>query len=225
MGTAQAVLDAARSKLGVTELPYGSNRVEFNDWAGVVPGPWCAAYVSWCLSQGGALDVPKFVYCPTGVNEYKAAGRFGQEPRIGAVVFFQWQGQNRACHVGLVEAIRGDGSVVTLEGNTDDAGGGSGGKVMRHVRRGNIIGYGYPQYEALAPATPTAPAIPMSVAARPMIRQGNQGPNVVYLQQKLGLPADGIFGPNTRARVVQFQQSHGLGADGIVGPQTWAALG
>lgn len=225
MPTAQDVLNAARSKLGVAEFPPNSNRVEFNDWAGVVPGPWCAAFVSWCLSQGGALDVPKFVYCPTGVNEYRQAGRYGSEPRIGAVVFFRWPGIDRPCHVGLVEAIQPDGAIVTLEGNTDAAGGGSGGRVMRHVRRGNIVGYGYPNYDALAAATYAAPEIPLSVATRPVIKQGNRGPNVVYLQQKLGLPADGIFGPNTRARVIQFQQNHKLGADGIVGPRTWAAIG
>jgi hypothetical protein len=218
MANAQDVLNAARSKLGVAEMPPGSNVVEFNSWAGVVPGPWCAAFVSWALSTGGALDVGKFVYCPTGVNEYKAAGRFGSEARIGAVIFFQWPGVDRPCHVGLVEAVRPDG-VVTIEGNTDDAGGGSGGKVMRHVRRGNIVGYGYPQYTAVAPA------IPSTVAARPVIKQGSQGPNVVYLQQKLGITADGIFGPATAARVRQFQTNHTLVADAVVGPRTWSAIG
>lgn len=151
MNTALDVLVAARSKLGVKEMPPGSNQVEFNTWAGVAPGPWCAAFASWALAQGGALDVAKFVYCPTGVAEYRNDGRFGGSPRIGAVIFFQWAGQDRPCHVGLVEAVRSDGSVVTIEGNTDIAGGGSGGQVMRHVRRGNIVGYGYPRYSALAP--------------------------------------------------------------------------
>jgi hypothetical protein len=151
MNTALDVLAAARSQLGITEVPFGSNRVKYNDWAGVPPGPWCAAFASWALDQGGALDVAKFVYCPTGVNEYKADGRWGSTPRIGAVIFFQWPGENRACHVGLVEAVRADGSVATLEGNTDVAGGGSGGKVMRHVRRAFILGYGYPKYSAIAP--------------------------------------------------------------------------
>lgn len=151
MNTAMDVLIAARSQLGITELPPGSNRVRYNDWAGVPPGPWCAAFTSWALDRGGALDVKPFVYCPTGVAEYKAAGRFGGQPRIGAVVFFRWPGMDRACHVGLVEAVRADGSVVTIEGNTDEAGGGSGGKVMRHVRRAFIEGYGYPKYTAIAP--------------------------------------------------------------------------
>jgi surface antigen len=151
MNTALDVLVAARHELGVVELPPGSNRVKYNDWAGVVPGPWCAAFASYCLSQGGALDVPPFVYCPTGVAEYKAAGRWGSQPRIGAVVFYRWPGMDRAAHVGIVEAVRSDGSIIAIEGNSDVAGGGSGGKVMRQVRRANIEGYGYPAYSALAP--------------------------------------------------------------------------
>jgi len=140
-------------------------------------------------------------------------------------VFFQWPGITRPCHVGLVEAVRGDGSIVTIEGNTDVAGGGSGGQVMRHVRRANIVGYGYPNYDALAPAVGAAAALPIAAAVRPLIKMGNRGPNVVYLQQKLHITADGIFGPQTRQAVINFQKGHHLIADGIVGPRTWAALG
>jgi murein DD-endopeptidase MepM/ murein hydrolase activator NlpD len=61
--------------------------------------------------------------------------------------------------------------------------------------------------------------------ARPTVSQGSNGPDVIYVQQKVGAAADGIFGPNTKKAVVAFQQAHGLVADGIVGPKTWAALG
>lgn len=43
-------------------------------------------------------------------------------------------------------------------------------------------------------------------------------------QQALGVAADGVMGPATRAAIVAFQREHGLTADGIVGPQTRAAL-
>jgi peptidoglycan hydrolase-like protein with peptidoglycan-binding domain len=45
------------------------------------------------------------------------------------------------------------------------------------------------------------------------------------VQQALGLAADGVFGPQTRAAVLAYQRSHGLTVDGIVGPQTLGALG
>ena len=52
-----------------------------------------------------------------------------------------------------------------------------------------------------------------------------RGPSVSTLQGKLGLSADGVFGPGTYRAVKRFQRGHGLTADGVVGPATWTALG
>jgi resuscitation-promoting factor RpfB len=51
------------------------------------------------------------------------------------------------------------------------------------------------------------------------------GVDIAALQAKLGVSADGIFGPQTRRAVRRFQRAHGLTVDGIVGPQTLGALG
>jgi hypothetical protein len=51
------------------------------------------------------------------------------------------------------------------------------------------------------------------------------GSSVAALQRALGIPADGIYGPQTRRAVRRFQRAHGLVVDGIAGPQTLAALG
>lgn len=51
------------------------------------------------------------------------------------------------------------------------------------------------------------------------------GGGVRRLQSLLGVTADGVFGPQTKAAVVSFQRGHGLVADGIVGPATWSGLG
>lgn len=56
------------------------------------------------------------------------------------------------------------------------------------------------------------------------IKQGDRGSDVREVQTKLGITADGRFGPATKQAVKQFQTTHDLVADGIVGPQTWAAL-
>src|SRR3954467_10272134 len=45
------------------------------------------------------------------------------------------------------------------------------------------------------------------------------------LQRKVGVSADGVFGPATERAVKRWQRRHGLVADGIVGPQTRAAMG
>jgi hypothetical protein len=73
-----------------------------------------------------------------------------------------------------------------------------------------------------------------SVAAAGALAQGAATPlapgvqstdTVRALQQKLGVSADGVYGPKTRAAVKRFQRAHGLTADGVAGPQTLAALG
>jgi lysozyme family protein len=53
----------------------------------------------------------------------------------------------------------------------------------------------------------------------------SSGSSVSALQQALGIPADGIYGPQTRKAVRRFQRANGLVVDGIAGPQTLAALG
>jgi murein DD-endopeptidase MepM/ murein hydrolase activator NlpD len=45
------------------------------------------------------------------------------------------------------------------------------------------------------------------------------------MQQRLGIPADGQFGPATERALKAYQSRHGLTADGILGPTTRAALG
>jgi len=69
-----------------------------------------------------------------------------------------------------------------------------------------------------------APSPDVGDDARPILRRGAKGAAVKQLQAKLGLPADGIFGPNTEAKVRAFQQAQGLTADGVVGAKSWTAL-
>jgi len=50
------------------------------------------------------------------------------------------------------------------------------------------------------------------------------GDAVKEVQQALGIPADGFFGPRTEQAVKEFQTAHSLDADGIVGPRTRAKI-
>jgi hypothetical protein len=49
--------------------------------------------------------------------------------------------------------------------------------------------------------------------------------SVAQIQGALGIPADGIAGPQTRRAIKRFQRAHGLTADGVAGAATIAALG
>ncbi len=54
---------------------------------------------------------------------------------------------------------------------------------------------------------------------------GCTGADVAALQRKLGIPDDGVFGPQTADAIREAQKYHGLQADGVVGPATRAAIG
>ncbi len=58
----------------------------------------------------------------------------------------------------------------------------------------------------------------------PILREGGTGEVVRYLQQRLGIKADGMFGPMTKAAVRLFQENRGLVQDGVVGQYTWNEL-
>ncbi|MBA2348077.1 MAG: peptidoglycan-binding protein [Solirubrobacterales bacterium] len=64
-----------------------------------------------------------------------------------------------------------------------------------------------------------------SVRASTSAKVTGRGPSVRLLQRKLGVGADGVFGPGTYRAVKRFQRKRGMAADGIVGPATWTALG
>jgi peptidoglycan DL-endopeptidase CwlO len=57
------------------------------------------------------------------------------------------------------------------------------------------------------------------------LKLGSRGPAVVAAQRALGIPADGVFGRQTRRAVRAFQRAHGLQVDGVIGPVTRGALG
>jgi len=56
------------------------------------------------------------------------------------------------------------------------------------------------------------------------LRRGSKGEAVKKMQAKLGLTADGDFGPGTEAALKKWQAENGLAADGVVGPKTLAKL-
>ena len=57
-----------------------------------------------------------------------------------------------------------------------------------------------------------------------LLKVGSKGEDVKKLQAKLGLGADGVFGPGTAAAVKKWQADNGLTADGVVGDGTWGKM-
>src|SRR4051794_10619949 len=101
------------------------------------------------------------------------------------------------------------------------------------ARRANLptarkVGVAIAATTILAPVTQTAAAAQTHASAASldgMLRRGDRGPQVAAVQRALGIPADGVFGPQTKRAVKRFQAAHGLEVDGIVGPITRGALG
>lgn len=58
-----------------------------------------------------------------------------------------------------------------------------------------------------------------------ILKRGLKGAPVKRLQEKLGITADGDFGPGTERAVKEFQAANGLAVDGIAGPDTFSAMG
>jgi peptidoglycan hydrolase-like protein with peptidoglycan-binding domain len=54
---------------------------------------------------------------------------------------------------------------------------------------------------------------------------GRRSGGVRALQRRIGVTADGVFGPGTEAALKRWQAAHGLVADGVAGPNTRAKLG
>ena len=85
---------------------------------------WCACFVSWCYGQMG-LPEPRFAGCQSqGVPWFQSHGQWGARGydnlAPGDAIFFDWDLDGRADHVGIV--IGTDGSrVYTVEGNSGDA--------------------------------------------------------------------------------------------------------
>lgn len=65
---------------------------------------------------------------------------------------------------------------------------------------------------------------PVTLSKCPLIKKGATGNIIKWIQAKLNITADGIFGDQTFVAIQNFQASHGLVADGIIGINTWRKL-
>ena len=139
------LLDAARAEIGTTES--GTNRGEalkYPNHFGRGAEAWCADFVSYVTQQsGGRMNDP---YCPSIVNELKANGTWKGEsnPQPGDLVLFDWDGDRVADHIGIVESVNADGTIGTIEGNTENPQTGQEGVWRRTRSLSTVLGFGAP---------------------------------------------------------------------------------
>ena len=166
------VLAIAETQLGYTEssINYITNDEgrklgysRYGAWYGDPYGDWCAMFVSFCLHYGGvpAEALPREASCQrwiedlAGLDLYREAESYIPTP--GDLIFFNWDKEPDADHVGLVEEVVLDEKgnckeIKTIEGNSSN-------KVQRVTYDWgdpSIMGYGeLPRQEVSLPEETT----------------------------------------------------------------------
>ena len=126
------------------ETPYGrwyAAKVGDHSFAG---GAWCGMFLDYCADRAGVgREVRGHAWTVAQARSFDEAGRFDRHPRVGSIVFFDWDGSRRIDaidHVGVVADVLPDGRILTLEGNTDD-------RVEQRVRgMKTVVGFGHPDW-------------------------------------------------------------------------------
>lgn len=146
MGAASDIVSKAKSYIGTVEKPSGSNNVIFNThyYGKAVSGSayaWCCVFV-WdifrlCSASSLFYDGKKTDYCPTlqSWGKKKGLAVSKSDGQAGDIIFFDWNGNGLADHVGIIEKKNNDGTYLTIEGNTSLTSNDNGGKVMNRTRK------------------------------------------------------------------------------------------
>jgi len=165
-------LEVAAGEVGYIEGP-ADNQTKYQK----ANQPWCGAFVNWCAKQAG-IKIPDCTYTPAGAKAFADAKRWQvvaeAEPMPGDLVFFDFPNDSldRISHIGIVEQVKDNGTVVCIEGNTaPDTKGDqrNGGQVARKIRaykvknRGKlkpslpvfIVGFGRPKFKECKCSTKT----------------------------------------------------------------------
>lgn len=227
-----------RGELGYRERT-SDHWTKFGQWyedhkpaAGFAIGAWCQMLISWAADKAGIPQtvIPRMAYTPAAATWFKARGRWGQTPRLYALVFYDWGGShniNAIDHVGIVIAVLSDGRIRTLEGNTSN-------QLQEHTRSlVGVAGFGYPDYTAAAAAATTWTED--LVQQLPLVKPGAKGvmpKRIFYLIMACGYGDDldpkvmdpTSYSPKVVAAVKRLQGDRKLKRDGEVGEKTWPEL-
>jgi hypothetical protein len=127
------------SKLGVRERSGRNDGVEVESYLSYVwlkPGqPWCAAFVSWTMGQN-SIKRARSGGCVALMEQGRTIfikDKTAQIPQYGDVFFIYFPEKKRVAHTGFVDQW-GETMVITVEGNTNEAGSREGDGVYRKRR-------------------------------------------------------------------------------------------
>ena len=138
----QAIVEVARSQIG------NEGGLMYCEWYGYpYRVEWCAIFVSWCAEQCGFLAseaLPKMEGVLPYIKWFRDRNQWqgrDYEPMAGDLIFYDWEGDGMADHVGIVDRIE-DGIVYSIEGNAND-------RCIEnshYLGTSPICGYGCPAY-------------------------------------------------------------------------------
>jgi len=148
---AAAVVRHALARVGVCEVPLGSNRGELVDqWNREAGAPlasfWCASFASamWRYAGLPTAGKGKNPSCDELMKFARDSGRWATRPALGALVFYGPHAKD-ATHVALV--VRVSPSVLVVGGNERMGAKASRNGVavsLREEEREDILGYAHP---------------------------------------------------------------------------------
>jgi hypothetical protein len=133
----------ARAEVGVREVGQnGGERVgDYLAYTGIkVPGPYCAAFVSWCFGQAG-YEEPRTAWSPALFPKLRVVNldpSHARDDKRGLVFGIYFPELKRIAHCGIVEVVRGEW-IQTIEGNTSPDGSREGIGVFRRLRHKRTI--------------------------------------------------------------------------------------
>jgi hypothetical protein len=125
-GRGGGIVGIAQGEVGQAESPPGSNNsARIAQYRSAVPGgpvgPWCAYFASWVAAQNGtplgengkgfARVDDVWAWAQRSSRAVPAGG--GATPQPGDLIIWDE-------HMGIVESVRPDGSIQTIEGNSSD---------------------------------------------------------------------------------------------------------
>lgn len=141
MTLAECSLQQAHSQYGVQEFPRGSNAgpgvEKYLRSVGLGKGyAWCMAFVYWCVQQAAQQQgaVNPLTRTAGVLAQWNALpARRVTAPRSGDIFIMEFSGGTG--HTGFVDKVNADGTVTTIEGNTDQEASREGYIVTSRIRK------------------------------------------------------------------------------------------